>query len=104
VLTVEWSKFAKADFLAILGYISEENPAAAWRLKDEIELRIETLPAYPRLYKMGREPGTREMVVLPNYLVIYAESARCITILRILHAAQQWPPVPGERPTPPDRS
>jgi len=32
------------------------------------------------------------MVVLPNYLVIYTESPRVVTILRVLHAAQQWPP------------
>jgi toxin ParE1/3/4 len=32
------------------------------------------------------------MVVRPNYLVIYTENARAVTILRVLHAAQQWPP------------
>jgi toxin ParE1/3/4 len=32
------------------------------------------------------------MVVMPNYLVIYIEGAGAITILRVLHAAQQWPP------------
>jgi len=95
VLTVEWSKHAKADLLAILDYISDENPAAAWRLKDEIDTRIAHLPAHPRLYKAGREQGTREMVVVPNYLVVYAESTTGITILRILHAAQQWPSAPA---------
>ncbi|MFK3797437.1 MULTISPECIES: type II toxin-antitoxin system RelE/ParE family toxin [unclassified Pseudomonas] len=91
MLTVEWSKYAKADLLAILAYISDHDSAAAWRLKDEIDLRIGHLPQHPRLYKTGREPGTREMVVMPNYLVIYAENACSITILRVLHAAQQWP-------------
>jgi plasmid stabilization system protein ParE len=43
-------------------------------------------------YRPGRVVGTREMVVRPNYLVIYTESARAVTILRVLHAAQQWPP------------
>jgi toxin ParE1/3/4 len=92
VLTVEWSKFAKTDLLAILAYISDSDPAAALRLKEEIDVRIGHLPRHPRLYRAGREPGTREMVVMPNYLVIYTEGAGAITILRVLHAAQQWPP------------
>jgi toxin ParE1/3/4 len=36
--------------------------------------------------------GTREMNVQTNYVVVYAEDARAVTILRVLHAAQQWPP------------
>jgi len=35
--------------------------------------------------------GTREMVVSPNYVVIYEENACDVTILRVLHTAQQWP-------------
>ncbi len=45
----------------------------------------------PRLYRLGRVDGTREMVVRANYIVIYAENAGSVLILRILHAAQQWP-------------
>jgi toxin ParE1/3/4 len=94
VLTVEWSKFAKADLLAILAFLSDRDPAAAWRLKEEIDLRIGHLPQHPRLYKAGREPGTREMVVMPNHLLVYSEGPHAIKILRVLHAAQQWPPAP----------
>jgi plasmid stabilization system protein ParE len=35
------------------------------------------------------------MLVRSNYLVIYTEDARAVTILRVLHAAQQWPPSHG---------
>ena len=45
------------------------------------------------LYRAGRVSGTREMVVRSNYVVIYTEDTRAVTILRVLHAAQQWPPV-----------
>ncbi|WP_455289292.1 type II toxin-antitoxin system RelE/ParE family toxin [Cupriavidus necator] len=31
------------------------------------------------------------MVVAANYLVVYAVDATSIRILRVLHAAQQWP-------------
>lgn len=88
---IEWSGPASKDFLAIIDYISDVNPQAAQCLKDEIQTRIAQLLQHPRLYKSGRVEGTREMAVKPNYLVIYRESPTAILILRILHAARQWP-------------
>jgi plasmid stabilization system protein ParE len=61
-------------------------------LKDEIEDKASKLPARPKLYRPGRVAGTREMVIRPNYIVVYAEDDRTVVILRVLHAAQQWPP------------
>ena len=90
-LRLEWRAAAKADLLTIIDYISDENPDAAQRLKDEIEEKTSKLPLRPKLYRPGRVAGTREMVVRPNYIVVYAEMADAITILRVLHAAQQWP-------------
>lgn len=92
VLALEWRQTARADLLAIIDYISDDNPEAAQRLKDDIEANAARLPEHPKLYRAGRIAGTREMVVQTNYVVIYAEDARAISILRVLHAAQQWPP------------
>lgn len=89
---LEWKAAARADLLAIVDYISDDNPDAAQRLKDDIEAKAAKLPAHPQLYRMGRVPNTREMVVRANYIVIYAENDEAVTILRVLHAAQQWPP------------
>ena len=89
---LEWRETARADLLAIVDYISDDNPASAQRLKDDIEAKAAKLPEHPKLYRAGRVPGTREMVVRSNYVVIYTEDARAVTVLRVLHAAQQWPP------------
>ena len=97
---VEWRQTARADLLAIIDYLSDDNPDAAQQLKDDIEARIAGLPAGPRLYRPGRMPGTREMVVRPNYVVVYAELGRVIAVLRILHAAQQWPTASSRRARP----
>jgi toxin ParE1/3/4 len=91
VLEVEWREPARNDLLAILDYIAEDNPDAALRLVDEIEEKASRLRQRPKLYRAGRVPGTREMVVRRNYVVVYAELAGAIAILRILHSAQQWP-------------
>lgn len=88
---LEWKPAAVADLLAIVDYISDDNPAAAQALKEEIEAGAARLRNNPRLYRVGRVEGTREMVVRSNYIVVYAEGANTVTILRVLHAAQLWP-------------
>ena len=35
--------------------------------------------------------GTREIVVRPNYVVIYQVTHDAVEVLRVLHAAQEWP-------------
>lgn len=92
MLVLEWRETARADLLAIVDYISDDNPDAAQRLKDHIEAKAAKLPERPKIYRSGRVAGTREMVVWSNYVVVYVEDAKAVTILRVLHAAQQWPP------------
>ncbi len=89
--SIEWRGAARADLLEILDYISDDNPDAAQRLIDEIEVKVSRLASRPKLYRPGRVAGTREMVVRPNYIVVYAEDERAVVILRVLHATQQWP-------------
>ena len=89
---LEWTEAARADLLAIVDYISDHNPDAAQQLKDDIEAKAAKLPEYPRMYRPGRIEGTREMLVRANYIVVYDVSPFTVCVLRVLHAAQQWPP------------
>ena len=91
MLDLEWKAAAAADFLAIVDLIAEQNPSAAQALKDEIEAKVSQLRGHPRRYRTGRVEGTREMVVRPDYIVVYAENEETVTILRVLHTARQWP-------------
>lgn len=91
MLALEWRSTARADLLAIIDYISDENPDAAQVLKDEIETKVSMLRAHPKAFRQGRVDGTRELVVRSNYVVVYLIDAQTISILRVLHAAQQWP-------------
>ena len=88
---LEWTALAVADLTAIVDYISDDNPEAAQALKEDIETRVSQLRENPRLSRVGRVDGTREMVVSSNYLVVSAEDPHTVTILRVLHAAHQWP-------------
>ena len=88
---LEWKTSAVADLMAIVDYISDDNPDAALALMDEIQGKVEQLPANPKRCRPGRVNGTRELVVRPNYIVVYTETPTMVTVLRVLHAAQMWP-------------
>lgn len=83
---------AAADRDGIIDYIAQDNPVAAIELGDAIDRRVAQLPDHPKLYRVGRVRGTREMVVHPNYVVVYRIERGEIEILRVLHSARRWPP------------
>ncbi|WFE77199.1 type II toxin-antitoxin system RelE/ParE family toxin [Roseinatronobacter sp. S2] len=91
MLDIDWKAPALADLSTILDYVADANPTAAIALLDEIDAKVEQLAEHPKLCRPGRVPGTRELIVRPNYIVVYAETASTITVLRVLHAAQMWP-------------
>lgn len=88
---LEWQAAAVADLMAIVDYISDDNPSAAFTLMEEIQGKVVQLQAHPKRCRPGRVEGTRELVVRPNYIVVYAETPATVTVLRVLHAAQMWP-------------
>lgn len=87
-----WRPEARADRIAIMEYIAQDSPIAAIELDDEIETKADALLKHPTLYKPGRVKGTREMVVRPNFIVIYEVVGVEVVILNVVHAARQWPP------------
>ena len=65
--------------------------SAAVDLDLEFEAKAENARLRPKLYKAGRVKGTREIVVRPNYIMVYRVTGDVVEVLRVLHAAQQWP-------------
>jgi addiction module RelE/StbE family toxin len=88
---VVWLETASQDLDHILGYIEDRNLLAALNLQESIEYAASQLPFHPYLYRLGRVAGTRELVVHPNYLVIYRVTVSTIEIINVLHARQQYP-------------
>lgn len=89
--SIVWLADARADLVAISRYISERNPDAARTLIEQIEASVGPLARHPHLYRAGRVSGTREMVVHPNYLIIYRVGAAIIEIVSVLHSRRQYP-------------
>lgn len=86
-----WSSPARADLAQIIEYIAQRNPPAARRMKSLIEDALMPTLRHPFLYRAGRVVGTREIVVHPNYIVVYAASDDAVDVLRVLHSRQQYP-------------
>lgn len=82
---------ARRELTEIIAYIARDNPDAAQTLRDEIVRKVRLLPQRPHLYRSGRLPGTREMIVRKSYVVVYMENPDAVTVLRVLHTAMLWP-------------
>lgn len=92
-MRVEWRPMALSDRAAIMDHIGADNPSAALELDDEFVAKADQAAQRPTLYKPGRVPGTREIVVRPSYVMVYRvdPQAQSVEILRVLHASQRWP-------------
>ena len=90
-MIVNWTDEAKERLLFYYDQIWQDSPGAADFVMDAILAAAAALPDHPYIYREGREPGTREMVVLPNYIVIYRIGLNLIDILDVAHARQRRP-------------
>jgi toxin ParE1/3/4 len=53
-----------------------------------------SLESFPRMGRVGRVAGTREMP-LPSlpFVVVYRVRESSVEIVRVIHGAQRWPPI-----------
>jgi toxin ParE1/3/4 len=86
-----WKPAAIADRKRIIAYIAQDKPRAAIELGDLLMEKAGQLDLYPLLGHAGRVKGTRELTVHPNYILIYRLIDDTVEVLRVKHAAQQWP-------------
>jgi len=90
-LTVNRAEPYRLDLQNVHDYIELDNPDAAMALLLHIEDQVDSLadPNFPR--RKGRIPGTLELVVHPNYLVVLEQTDSTVTVLNLLHVARQYP-------------
>ena len=92
MMALFWTPAAIQDRNDIYDYIEADNPAAALALDELLAEKAGRLVDHPGLGKPGRVAGTRELVAHQNYILVYDTAGGLIRILRVLHAARQWPP------------
>jgi toxin ParE1/3/4 len=90
-MVINWTDDAKEDLVSIISFIDERNSKAASELESQIFSTVEQLTQHPFLYRNGRIATTREIVIHPNYIIVYQVLTDSIKILNVLHARQQYP-------------
>jgi toxin ParE1/3/4 len=96
-MMLEWLPMAIEERFAQLDYIAQDNPLAAITQDEEIERQTDLLTTQPKMGRMGRAKGTRELVIsLTPYIAVYriSEERNRIEIVRFLHGARKWPAEP----------
>lgn len=85
MLEVVWRPKAEQDLQAIIEWIWQHNPDRALSFAQEIQTKATSLRESTIQYRAGRQPGTRELVLHPNYLLIYRIKNDAVEILRVKH-------------------
>ena len=90
-LPIVWSAVARRRLVEITSYIAEHDAQAADRLWQRLENATLPLSEHPELFRPGRIPGTRELVVNANYILVYRVLADEVDIVNVLHSRQEYP-------------
>ena len=91
-MQVKWLKRALLDLEAVEAYTAQDNPSAADDVVLKIIKAVSLLKEQPGLGRVGRVPGTKELVVprIP-YVVPYRVKGEYLQILRVYHTSRTWP-------------
>ena len=87
-----WSPRSESELAAIVDYIAVDNLDAALELDYHITSSAERLMDFPKMGKLGRIEGTRELIVHEHYILVYEIEGKELRVLSVLHASRQWPP------------
>ncbi|HYA18262.1 MAG TPA: type II toxin-antitoxin system RelE/ParE family toxin [Bryobacteraceae bacterium] len=91
-MRVRWTTTAADGLAAIVDYIRKDNPAAARRVAQTIYRTVARLAKSPYIGRIGLAENTRELVFSPRpYVAVCEVIGEHVQVLRIRHAAQDWP-------------
>jgi addiction module RelE/StbE family toxin len=90
-MQVRWTTPAAQDLEEITLYIQRDSESAARAVAKSLFDAANSLDLLPSRGRVGRIPGTRELVVpgLP-YIVLYEVADTAVQILHIYHGARDW--------------
>ena len=87
-MLIRWTKTALLSVDEIAGYIAKDNPTRATSFVLELQDAVTKLKAHPGMSRVGRVPGTRELVLHKNYIAIYRVRGNNVEILRLHHSTR----------------
>lgn len=91
-MRVVWLRRALRNLQDEAEFIARDNPQAAREAVGRIQMAAEYLAEHPSLGRVGRVPGTRELVVPDTpYILPYRVKVNRVEILRVFHGSRRWP-------------
>lgn len=88
---VLWTPAALRHLSEAREYIEIDDPAAAARQIERIELSVHQLRSFPMMGRGGMRAGTREFAVPGTpYILVYRVKEDAIQVLAVLHGARNW--------------
>lgn len=91
MLDLNWEAGALLQYEMLIQFVRDRNEPAAEALARRIDESVERACLFPEVGRPGRIIGTRELIVHPNYVVVYRITDTAIDVLRLLHARQLYP-------------
>ena len=85
---VEWAESALNDIYRHTAYIAQFNPRAADRLARYLIEAGKSLSNFPERGRPGLAEGSRELMIVWPYILVYQVTADVIEIIRVWHGAQ----------------
>lgn len=86
---IEWRPRAEDDLLELVDYIGQDSLTTALHFAQMIQEKVGLIASFPEAHRRGRVRGTRELVLHPNYILVYRVKPKVVEIVRLLHAAQR---------------
>jgi toxin ParE1/3/4 len=92
MMRVRWTTDAANDLTCIVERIRKDRPEAAQRVARTIYTAVAEIRQFPNRGRIGLAENTRELV-FPSwpYIVVYEVLEDQVHVLRIRHAARDWP-------------
>jgi toxin ParE1/3/4 len=90
-VTVLWTRVAQRHLSEAREYIEVDDPEAAARQIEKIELSVNQLRSFPMMGRSGMRAGTREFAVPGTpYILVYRVEEETVQVLAVLHGARNW--------------
>jgi len=91
-MQVRWTSPAVQDLEEITLYIERDSESAAQAVAKTLFDAANSLDLMPSRGRLGRIPGTRELVVPGfSYIIVYRVTSEAVHIVHIYHGARNWP-------------
>ncbi|HBF39052.1 MAG TPA: type II toxin-antitoxin system mRNA interferase toxin, RelE/StbE family [Firmicutes bacterium] len=91
---VRYLPAAEQDLTDILNYIRQDNPAAAYKLIQEIDEVVSGLEQFPNMGAIPKDLRLKSlnyrMLVIDNYLVFYCLKGPIVEVRRIIHGKRKY--------------